>query len=111
MPALDEKGNGVRGMEACKRLSNDFSLHLFNVARSTSASIVRKVYDCAKFTSRRRRNTTDLGLLSSQGHRIRVHPLQCESLFGNTESVTSEMLAAMSEVDYLVVHLIPPWSI
>jgi len=39
-PALDEKGNSVRGIEACKRLSKDFSLHLFNVVCSTSVFIV-----------------------------------------------------------------------
>jgi len=104
-PALDEKGNSVRGIEACKRLSKDFSLHLFNVARSTSASIVRKVHDCAEFSSRRRRNAAEIQLLSSQGHRIRVYQLQGELLFGNTESVVFDMLSALSDVDYLVVDL------
>ena len=104
-PALDEKGNSVRGIEACKRLSNDFSLHLFNVARSTSASIVRKVYDCAKFASRRRRSAAELELLATQGRRVRIYELQGELLFGNTESVTLDMLAAFSEAEYLVVDL------
>ena len=75
-PALDEKGNSVRGIEACKRLSNDFSLHLFNVARSTSASIVRKVYDSAKFASRRRRSAAELELLATQGRHVRIYELQ-----------------------------------
>ena len=104
-PALDEKGNSVRGIAACKRLSADFSLHLFNVARSTSASIVRKVFDSAKFPSRRRRSATERALLTAQGRRVRIYELQGELLFGNTESVTLDMLSAMSEVDYLVVDL------
>lgn len=104
-PALDEKGNSVRGIEACKRLSSDFSLHLFNVARSTSASIVRKVYDCAMFASRRRRSAQELNLLTKEGNRIRVYQLQGELLFGNTESVTFDMLSALEEVDYLVVDM------
>ena len=104
-PALDKKGNSVRGIEACKRLSNDYSLHLFNVARSTSASIVRKVYDSARFSSRRRRNVTEVKVLSEKGQRIQVYELQGELLFGNTESVTLDMLAALAEADHLIVDL------
>jgi len=104
-PALDEKGNSVRGIMACKRLSSDFSLHLFNVARSTSTSIVRKVYDSAKFASRRRRSPGELQVLSTQGSRARIYELQGELLFGNTESVTLDMLAALSEADFLIVDL------
>ena len=29
-PRLDEKGNSVRGIEACRRLARDFDLHVFN---------------------------------------------------------------------------------
>jgi len=104
-PRLDEKGNSVRGIEACRRLSGDFSLHLFNVARSTSASIVRKVFDSAKFASRRRRTTAELAVLQNEGRRVRIYELQGELLFGNTESVTLDMLGALSEADYLVVDL------
>ena len=104
-PPLDVKGNSLRGIEACKRISNDFSLHLFRVARSTSASVIRQVYDCAKFASRRRRNTTALDVLAAEGHRIRVYQLQGELLFGSTESVVFDMLAALDEADFLVVDL------
>ncbi len=104
-PPLDEKGNSVRGIEACKRLSSDFSLHLFHVVRSTSASVVRQVYDCATCTSRRRRNAAELAVLASEGKRIRVYELQGELLFGSAESVTLDMLSALAEVDYLVVDL------
>jgi len=104
-PRLDAKGNSVRGIEACKRLSSDYSLHLFNVARSTSASIIRKVYDSARFSSRRRRNAAEREVLSAQGRRIRIYELQGELLFGNTESVILDMLSAFAEVDYLVVDL------
>jgi glutaminase len=91
-PRLDDKGNSLRGIEACKRLSKDFSLHLFHVARSTSATVMRQAYDCAKRTSRRRRNTAELAVLAAQGHRIRVYELQGELLFGSAESVGLEIL-------------------
>lgn len=33
-PPLDAKGNSVPGIKVCKDLSEDFGLHLFNVAKS-----------------------------------------------------------------------------
>jgi len=104
-PPLDAKGNSVRGVEACKRISNDFSLHLFKVTRSTSTSVIRRVYDCEKFPSRRRRNTAEIELLAKEGHRIGVYELQGELLFGSAESVTYQMLAALPGLDDLVVDL------
>jgi len=103
-PPLDEKGDSVRGIEACKRLSGDFGLHLFHVARSTSASVIRQTYGCASCTSRRR-TPTEMAVLVSQGKRIGVYELQGELLFGSTESVALDMLSALVEVDYLVVDL------
>jgi glutaminase len=104
-PRLDEKGNSVRGIEACKRLSCDFSLNLFQVARSTSTSVVRQVYDCAKFPSRRRRSPAELEVLSKHGARVRVYELQGDLLFGGAESVVFDILSAFPDVDYLLVDL------
>ncbi len=38
-PLLDEHGNSVRGVRACKRLSSDLGLHMFNVAREGRVAI------------------------------------------------------------------------
>lgn len=104
-PRLDPKGNSVRGIEACRRLSADFGLHLFNVARSTSASVVRKAHDCTRFGSRRRRGSDETAVLAAHGTRIRVYELQGELMFGSAESVATSMLSALSAVDFLVVDL------
>jgi glutaminase len=32
-PLLDEKGNSIRGVKICQNISEDFGLHLFNVAK------------------------------------------------------------------------------
>ena len=104
-PALDIKGNSVRGIEACKRLSHDFSLHMFNVARSTSTSVVRKVYDGTKFGSRRHRNDDELRELQTLASRVRIYELQGDLLFGNTESVVLGILSDLPELDYLVINL------
>jgi glutaminase len=102
-PRLDEKGNSVRGIEVCKRLSNDFHLHQFQVARSTSALVVRQVYTSAKFASRRRRNAAEYELLATEGHKIRIYELQGELLFGSAEAVTLDMLSSFPEIESLVV--------
>jgi glutaminase len=104
-PLLDVKGNSVRGIEACKRLSSDFSLHLFNVARSTSTSVVRKTYDGAKFGSTRQRHEAETNALRLRARRVRIYELQGELLFGNTESVVLGILSDLPEFDYLIINL------
>ncbi len=102
-PLLDPKGNSVRGIEACKRISDDFKLHLFNVAHATSESVVRQCYDCRRSRSRRRRDDGETATLAAQGERIRVYELQGELLFGSAESVSLKLLAELDQADYLVV--------
>jgi glutaminase len=104
-PRLDEKGNSVRGIEACKRLSRDLSVHYLHIARSTSESVIRHVYNCTTMTSRRRRNPLESDILATHGARIRAYELQGELVFGSAESVTLTMLSGLSEIDYLIVDL------
>jgi glutaminase len=104
-PPLDAKGNSVRGIAACERLSSDFGLHLFQTARSTSASVIRQVNDCSQYPSRRRRNAVELQVLEAQGHRVRIYELQGELLFGSAESVVFDMLVDLPQCDCLVVDL------
>jgi len=104
-PLLDPKGNSVRGIEACKRLSRDFSLHLFGVARATSATVVRQSYDCSRSRARRRRGEAERMVLAEQGHRIRIYELQGELMFGSAESVSLNLLADLEEADHLILDL------
>lgn len=104
-PPLDVKGNSLRGVEACRRVSSDFGLHLFNVARSTSATAIRATYDCAKFRSRRQRRPQETELLARDGERIRVFELRGELMFGATESVTQQILRQLDQIDFLVLDL------
>jgi len=104
-PRLDEKGNSVRGIRACERVSQDFGLHMFNVAQGTSASVLRRSYDCAQAPSRRRRGDAQQRCLEEQGARIRIQELQGQLLFGSAESVTLQMLEALDRADALIVDL------
>jgi glutaminase len=51
-PRLDAKGNSVRGIETCKRLSKDFSLHAFSRSAHPAMALGR-VYTGADAPSRR----------------------------------------------------------
>jgi len=104
-PPLDAKGNSVRGIATCERVSRDFGLHMFNVARATSASVLRRSYDCRRSRSRRERSAAERAVLAEQGGRIRVYELQGELVFGSTESVELAMLAELDAADCLVVDL------
>jgi glutaminase len=104
-PRLDEKGNSVRGIRACERISQDFGLHMFNVAQGTSASVLRRSYDCGQAPSRRGRSDAHQHWLRQHGDLIRVQELQGQLLFGSAESVALQMLEALDGADALVVDL------
>ncbi|GAA5173984.1 glutaminase A [Niveibacterium umoris] len=74
-PPLDEKGNSVRGIEVCKRLSRDFGLHLFNKARNPKLAIGRQ-YTAADAPSRRVPTAAMKARLAQHAHRIKYLSLQ-----------------------------------
>lgn len=69
-PRLDEKGNSVRGIEVCKRLSQDFSLHVFASAGDPSRALGR-VYTGADAPSRRQPSADMRAYLDQHAHRIK----------------------------------------
>jgi glutaminase len=104
-PPLDAKGNSVRGIAACRRLSEDLHLHVFNVVRSTSASVIRVHYDGSKIRSRRWRSMEKNRILDEQGSRIHVFELQGELKFGSAESVVEQIISQESEFEFLIIDL------
>jgi glutaminase len=69
-PRLDEKGNSVRGIEVCKQLSRDFSLHVFSHAGHPGMALGR-VYTGADAPSRRQPGAGLRACLSAQAQRIK----------------------------------------
>jgi glutaminase len=74
-PPLDAKGNSVRGIEACKRLSRDFSLHVFSQTNNPAMALGR-VYTGADAPSRRQPLPDMRDYLQKQAHRIKYLSLQ-----------------------------------
>ena len=69
-PLLDEKGNSVRGIAACKRLSRDFDLHVF-ARTATPAMALGRVYTGAAAPSRRQHPATVRAYLTEHARRIK----------------------------------------
>jgi glutaminase len=69
-PRLDEKGNSLRGIEVCKQLSKDFSLHVFTRAGDPKMALGR-VYTGADAPSRRQPGAEMRACLSGHAHRIK----------------------------------------
>ena len=69
-PRLDEKGNSLRGIEACKQFSKDFSLHVFTRAGDPKTALSR-VYTGADAPSRRQPDAELRAHLKEHAHRIK----------------------------------------
>jgi glutaminase len=104
-PPLDAKGNSVRGIAACRRISEDLGLHVFNIVRSTSASAIRVHYDGSKIRSRRWRGMEENRILDDQGSRIHVFELQGELKFGSSESVVQQIISQADEFEFLIIDM------
>lgn len=103
-PPLDAHGNSVRGIEVCRRVSEDLGLHLLHVARS-ARSAVRRTYTVADVPSRRRRPEAQAAALAALGSRCRVHILHGDLVFAAMESVVRGVVAEREEIDLAIVDL------
>jgi glutaminase len=91
-PALDERGNSVRGVRACEAISRDLGLHWLQPPRA-SAATVRASYTLAAVRSKRRRPDAEERLLATQGERVRVLELQGDLRFTTFEPVLHRIAA------------------
>jgi len=102
-PRLDAKGNSFRGIKVCEALSQDFALHTFKVAKATSSSVLRVVYDASVVSSKRLRDAADSQALAEAGGSIRVYELQGELMFGSTDSVIRTVSNDLERATYLIL--------
>jgi glutaminase len=103
-PPLDRHGNSIRGIEVCRQVSEDLSLHLLHVAR-TARTAIRRTYTVAEVPSRRRRPPAQATLLAEAGSRARVHVLHGDLVFAAMESVVRGVVEECAEIDLAVIDL------
>lgn len=92
-PPLDRVGNSVRGVEACKQLSRDFSLHVFD-GRTDVQSVIRRQYTSAVVPSKRVRSTREREWLANHSGSLTVLEIQGALFFGSAEN----FLRRLSEI-------------
>ena len=101
-PALDERGNSVRGVRVCETISRDLGLHFLQPPRP-AASTVRARYTLASVRSRRRRLASESRVLDEQGRRALVVELQGDLRFATLEPVLREIVDAGDDLHFAVL--------
>ena len=106
-PPLDKKGNSVRGIEACKQFSRDFSLHVFTRAGDPRTALSR-VYTGADAPSRRQPGAELGAYLKEYAHRIKYLCLHGLLAVDGVEFVIRKMrdMASDSHSFILDMHLV-----
>ncbi len=97
-PALDARGNSVRGVQVCEALSRDLGLHFLHPPRP-SAATVRARYTLATVRSKRRRPVHETELLDEHGGRACVYELQGDLRFATVERVVREIIERADGLD------------
>jgi len=103
-PPLCSVGNSVRGVEACKRISRDFGLHLFMNAPAVE-NVIRCETRGETRHSLRVRNPRDRDVLVEHGRKIAVIELQGALYFASAERVLRHLGRTIYEARYVVLDL------
>ena len=103
-PRLDEHGNSVRGVQACRQLSQDLELHALHVTRAAHGSI-RDSYDIVEAPSAMQRPQADREVLEVYGRRARIYEVHGDLLFSGAESVVREIARAGDDLELLVLDV------
>ncbi len=101
-PALDERGNSVRGVAVCEALSTELGLHFLHPPRPSVAT-VRARYTLATVRSKRRRPANETRLLDEHGSRAAVYELQGDLRFSTVERVVREIVDSGVALDFAVL--------
>jgi glutaminase len=101
-PPLDKRGNSVRGIEVCNRISMDFNLHMFNVVQP-GKSVIRRSYNASEISSKHLREAGERERLQKQAHRIRVYEIQGDLNFSSTEVIVNEVVNSIQGADYFII--------
>jgi glutaminase len=103
-PRLDAKGNSVRGIEVCKRLSRDFNLNVFSRTNDPRMALGR-IYTAADAPSRRQPTPSVRAHLQQQAHRIKYLCLHGFLAVDGMEHVIREMLALAPETHSFILDM------
>jgi len=95
-PALDERGNSVRGVKVFEALSAELGLHVLLPPRAAQASL-RSEATLARRRSKRKRTPDEAQVLDAHGHRVQVLELQGDLRFSTIEPLLRHVHEADDE--------------
>ena len=101
-PPLDSRGNSVRGIGVCERLSRDLKLHLLS-GTSAVQSVVRRVVRGHEIASNRVRTASEEEILTDLRTTMTLFELQGDLVFATAEKAYRTIVAGLDEVDYVVI--------
>lgn len=101
-PLLDGHGSSIRGVQACKALSLEFSLHSF-ADHSRIATIIRREVRGNEVRSKRLRSGAEQEVLTRSGDRIVLLEVQGALYFGATELLIRRIAELSVECEDLIV--------
>lgn len=104
-PRLDEKGNSVRGIAVCEAFSGNFGMHMLRVTRTTTTSVIRACYTCARVRSLLNRDPASDRFLEQAGERILVLELTGELMFVPAEIVASTVMGQEEDRSFIILDL------
>lgn len=90
-PQLDAKGNSVRGIAVCQRISRDLGLHMMSVTHNSDLVLANE-YSALEAPSKRFRSPKTAALLSEHAKSIRILGLQGELTVDGIERVARRFL-------------------
>ncbi|MBN9020273.1 MAG: glutaminase A [Rhizobiales bacterium] len=103
-PPIDEHGNSVRGVAACREIAHDFGLHVFKTSVSTS-TVIRRELDGASVRSKRLRSPVERQILDEHGARNRIVEVQGPLYFGSAERLIRRARELAAEGAQVVLDL------
>jgi glutaminase len=103
-PRLDEKGNSVRGIESCRRISRDFGLHMFQQVRDPRQALGR-VYTGADASSRRKPVGPARQHLIDHAHRIKYLSLHGMLAVDGVEYIIRRMQGMAHDTDCFILDM------
>ncbi|AYF76222.1 glutaminase A [Nocardia yunnanensis] len=103
-PRLDAHGSSVRGVKACRELSNRLGLHFLHVTRAAHTAI-RAAYSVAEAPSRLRRDADEMEVLHEFGDLARIFELHGDLLFAGAESAVRAVEDTPGRLEALVLDL------
>lgn len=103
-PRLDAKGNSVRGIEVCKRLSRDFDLNVFARTHDPRMALGR-IYTAADAPSRRQPTPAVRARMQQVAHRIKYLCLHGFLGVDGVEHVIRQMLALAPDTHSFILDM------